>query len=560
MRYDDLVAEARSAAAAGRWEQARAAYAGAVAERETAGALDGLGRVCWWLGDVRAAIEHRQHAFRLLVDADADEEAARAAVDLCVWYLTNLDNVVAARGWLARADRAAARAGSDVARGWVVLLQALLDDDPDRQLTGLERARALAVTGKDTALETMALSDLGLVLVQRGQEETGLVHLDEAMTSAFGGLDDLQVVVWSSCNMLAACSLVDDLVRARLWCREADRFMARYGCPFLQARCRAHFGSVLLAAGEWQQAEDELRRALAMSSEVGAGPAEEARLALADLRCRQGRLEEAAELLTGLGHTSRAAVTVAAVDLARGFASRAAAVLRDRLDRMASGDPEVAAVTAALADACLACGDTETAADLVREEAGVWQVSAHARARAVLVRAAGSVAAARGDAEAAARLLAAACDAFREGALPFELGQAMLALAEVTAQRDPDLAAVHGGEALECLTTLGAASEAARAAAFLRSLGVTPSVARRVPGVLTAREREVLALLGQGLSNPEIAARLFLSRKTVAHHVSSVLAKLGMRSRVEAAAYAARVGVARVEEGTPVRGIPDSAG
>ncbi|RJQ90618.1 response regulator [Amycolatopsis panacis] len=59
---------------------------------------------------------------------------------------------------------------------------------------------------------------------------------------------------------------------------------------------------------------------------------------------------------------------------------------------------------------------------------------------------------------------------------------------------------------------------------------------------LTDRERDVLELIGQGLSNREIAERLFLAEKTVKNYVTSVLAKLGMQRRTQAAAWIARRG------------------
>ncbi|MQA02742.1 MAG: hypothetical protein GEV07_08495 [Streptosporangiales bacterium] len=84
-----------------------------------------------------------------------------------------------------------------------------------------------------------------------------------------------------------------------------------------------------------------------------------------------------------------------------------------------------------------------------------------------------------------------------------------------------------------------AARPANAAAALLRVLGDRSRVGAKGGGVLTGREQEVLRLVTQGLTNAEIGGRLYISTKTAGNHVSNILTKLGVRSRVEATAYAA---------------------
>jgi DNA-binding CsgD family transcriptional regulator len=115
------------------------------------------------------------------------------------------------------------------------------------------------------------------------------------------------------------------------------------------------------------------------------------------------------------------------------------------------------------------------------------------------------------------------------------------------------LAAANDEQALrrsvDALRALGARPAAARVARALRERGVRdvpkgPRAATRSnPAGLTARELEVLALVAQGLRNAEIAAQLFVSQKTVGHHVSAILRKLDVRTRGQAASVAGRMGI-----------------
>ena len=117
--------------------------------------------------------------------------------------------------------------------------------------------------------------------------------------------------------------------------------------------------------------------------------------------------------------------------------------------------------------------------------------------------------------------------------------QACLALADIVESSAEAVAAARAAHAIAL--RLNAPSIRDRSAATLRRHGASAprsTTAGALPQ-LTARESEILDGLRRGDTNPEIAARLFLSPKTVEHHVSRVLDKLGLRSRAEAAAVAA---------------------
>jgi DNA-binding CsgD family transcriptional regulator/tetratricopeptide (TPR) repeat protein len=134
---------------------------------------------------------------------------------------------------------------------------------------------------------------------------------------------------------------------------------------------------------------------------------------------------------------------------------------------------------------------------------------------------------------------AAAADAWREIGCPFEEAVALTWTGEESSLR----------RALEIFIELGSAPAATNVRRLLQERGVQVSAPRGPraataahPAGLTAREAEVLELLQEGLTNAQIAQRLVVSPRTVDHHVSAVLGKLGVASRAEAAQQAALIG------------------
>ncbi len=256
---------------------------------------------------------------------------------------------------------------------------------------------------------------------------------------------------------------------------------------------------------------------------------------------RQGRLAEAAELLVGAEHDSYAIRPQVELHLAQGDAELAVA----RIERFfrEHGESELAApVLFLLVRAHLQLGDGDGAATAATQLRRLDGAQPSGIAAAIADHAAGLVAAAGQD-PAALPLLESALSAFGRLGLPLEEARARLDLAGALAADRPAMALVEARAAAQRFRELSATRDADAATSLLRRLGVRGHSAPRGDGTLTAREQEVLDLLGHGLSNADIAARLYVSRRTAEHHVSNILAKLGLGSRAEATAYVARVRV-----------------
>jgi DNA-binding CsgD family transcriptional regulator len=511
-----------------------------VQERESGEVLEGLAKARHLRGDYAGAMAAYERAYVAYRREGDLLGAARAARTLGWFHGSIYGNWAVYSGWAARARTLLEQVGQDGnERGWVLVAEAQGGSDLHEQerlyLAAIDVARRCG----DCDLESEALASLGIMLVFSGLPR-GMRYLDEALATVCAGeVRDLSVVESVFCGLFHVCERTNDVVRAEQWLRAADEVSRRRRLSAVGGYCRAYYGGLLVAAGRWPEAEDTLTEALRSV------PAEHEQIRanvlcrLADLRLRQGRVEEAAQLLVGLEQHESAVRPLAAIHLARGETALAQDILERALTAAALEDAAEGPLLSLLVDVHLTAGAIEVATRVAERlsDLAAHQSGDHLKAVAALARGRLCLASGAGDAR---TCLHEALATFARAHQPVDVARTQLELARAVASSSPEVAVAHATSAHETFSRTRAIRDADAAAALLRSLGVPTLPGPKGSAVLTRREAEVLELLGFGLTNAEIADRLFISPKTVEHHVGRVLAKLGLRNRAQAVAHAVR--------------------
>ncbi len=536
-RVDLLLRAAEAASNSGEYRHAVSLARGAVDAVEdstdrarVAGALERLGNYLLVLPDVEEAVAAYERAVEL-VDADPPTALRARSTAGLANALRNARRYDEARRWCDEALAVARAAGSPGEETHALITLAALEqrvDNLDGGLSLLRDARAMATATADCLLELRAQYYLGVLELDRGDLAAGAAAMEEAVALA-----EASGLTWSMNGVQARLLRCYAYYLVGSW-DEAERLAVALdgrspaAAPLSVGRGRPE-ASRRLAHIQEVHSDDEWATYLA----GGCG---------ADLARWQGDLDQARALtdavLASLDAADEQWELSAIWPATLGLAAEADRAARARL----AGDERTLAEATTAGRALLERSRTaERQARLIGRQVGPEALAWLARAEAEWARLGG---------QADPDLWAASADAFGYGYLyedarsRWRLTEALLAVG----RRDDAVA--HARAAHATAVRLGAEPLRAEVEALARRarLDLGPGVAlyeglAALEAHLTPRELEVLRLVTAGRSNQQIGEELYISRKTASVHVSNILAKLGVRSRVEAAATAHRLGL-----------------
>lgn len=536
-------------------------------------------------GEFRRAVEHGRAAASLVKAADDPERAAFLNEKLR-WYAWEAgdraaaaDSVREALVLLEGSPPSASRARALAHLAGIEMYARDYEASVRDATEAVEVARAADARGE----EALALGVLGWGMAVLGDVSGGVETFRRGMAiaSELGSVEGLSLAATNLASLLDRVGRSEDSLRAA---EEGYEAVSRLGVGRTYGGLLLGFAAkAQLALGRWDDAERTTANGLRR------GAAGRAALWLSINRGRvllgRGRFDEAAavldrarELDRELGETEfRSALLAAIVELAvwRGDPGAAWPIVADGLARVRSGEPPDPSLAWLAALGLRAEADVAATARARRDEAALAVATAHgAEIGAVVERglaAAPGVSRDPGRGVALATLIAAerarlagggpaagwaaVAEAWTRAGRPFPTAYARFREAEahlVVRDRGAAEAAARAGyelaSQLDASPLKGELERLARFGHLDLGAAVAPEAKLAGPGDafgFTSREAEVLQLVAGGWTNQQIADALFISRKTASVHVSNILGKLGVDSRVEAAAIAHRIGIAR---------------
>jgi DNA-binding CsgD family transcriptional regulator len=510
---------------------------------ERAGAL-------MWSGRLAEA----EAAFRSLLDREHDPSVEAQARILLSRTLATQGRIREALRELERVQRSPGLAGKPRAAAWAAEAMARVDlGDLEGAVAAAERVRTTAAGLGDHPAISLALASLAIVEELRANPARALELIDEAVRLA--DRSDQRHGHRNPIHLVRGCILMDldRLPEARSTLQTGRRISEELG-----VRWRLPFYQAVLAmerflAGEWDDALVDLEEALTLTEETGEryslvlSHAVKALIALhrGELRQAEASVATAERELAATGPRFRshwASWARALVLEAQGETEQAFATLADCWDQCAAFGlaVELPVFGADLVRLALAAGDRGRAKQVAAAVADV-------AARNDVPSIAGAARRCQGLTTDNPEVLRSAVDAYAASGRPLELAQATEDTGTALARHGQVAAATPLLQrALDGYEHLDAARGAARVEAALRELGVRRG--RRGPRQrphlgwpsLTPTEHRVVALVAEGLSNPQIGQRLFVSPRTVQTHLAHVFTKLGISSRAQLAAEATR--------------------
>jgi DNA-binding CsgD family transcriptional regulator len=387
-----------------------------------------------------------------------------------------------------------------------------------------------------------ALHVLILVTAMQGQTTDTLPLFDRALavTQAEPALTDLRLLL--EINKAITLGDLDRYEEAFAAAREALHLASLAGTVVRLTQAHSALGQLLFDTGKWAEALAEVQALDESLKEPGAACCD---LGIAAVICfHRGDLTTARRHLTAAARYARRIGNrvIAPLALARSLDREVAGDARSALTVLTAGftgnAEDLDEIEELAADAVrLACeiGDLDMAETLT-EHAEALAVSSgipHRQGNTLYCR--GLLG------HDPARLLQAA-QRYSDGSRPLLSAKALEAAAgEFVTVGERDQARTAFTDAVQIYSSLGAATDAARLQAVFRAHGIRrgPHAKHRKErsgwASLTPTETTVAKLVGEGMSNPEIAAKLLLSRRTIATHVSHILKKLGVHSRTDIA-------------------------